>query len=229
MNIQFIQKLTLLDYPGYVACTVFLHGCNLRCPFCHNAGLVTRAPEGRIEESELYAFLESRKGLIDGVCISGGEPLISDDVFNILYKVKSLGYKVKIDTNGFFPARLRRAIDEGLCDYVAMDLKNSAEKYPETCGIQNLDISPVLESISILKEGKVDYEFRTTVSLPYHTPQDLVEASKLIAGAKKYFLQSFKDSGDIIKNGCKAMCEADLRAAADAISAYVPSVKLRGM
>ncbi len=229
MNIQYIQKLTLLDYPGKVACTVFLHGCNLRCPFCHNAGLVVRTPEESVSLDELYSFLKKRQGILEGVAITGGEPLLDDGIFDLLRGIKALGYPVKLDTNGFYPKRLKLVIDEGLCDYVAMDIKNSPERYAETCGLKRVDMDAVRESIAILEGSSVDHEFRTTVVSGLHNEESLLGAAALIKGAKRYYLQCFKDSGDTIKKGCCAYDENTLKALCEAVCAVIPSAELRGM
>ncbi len=229
MNIQFIQKLTLLDYPGKVACTVFLHGCNLRCPFCHNAGLVTRPPEPSVSLETLVAFLKKREGILDGVAITGGEPLLDDSVYELLRAVKKLGYPIKLDTNGFFPDRLRYVINEGLCDYVAMDIKNSEERYAETSGLKHVDMDAVKRSIAILAEGKVDYEFRTTVVKDFHTKESLLGAASLIPKNARYYMQAYKDSGDTIGAPCAEYSQNELKALCQAVSEVVPLVEIRGI
>ncbi|MCQ2441218.1 MAG: anaerobic ribonucleoside-triphosphate reductase activating protein [Clostridia bacterium] len=199
MNIQGFQKMTLLDYPQRVACTVFTGGCNFRCPFCHNASLVTDINlKSAFSEDEILDFLKKRQGVLDGVCITGGEPLLQPDIKQFIIKIKSLGYKVKLDTNGSFPEKLKELIDEKLIDYVAMDIKNAKEKYPITAGITK-DIMPSIEkSVKILLENRVEYEFRTTVTAQHHTVEDIENIAKWINGAKKYFLQGFVDSGEIL-------------------------------
>ncbi len=199
MKISGLQKLSLLDYPEKIAATVFTGGCNLRCPFCHNAGLVSRVSEAQdIPLDDFFAFLESRRGKLDGVCITGGEPLLQNDLDGFIRRIRSLGFLVKLDTNGCYPEKLRALIDEGLLDYVAMDIKNAPSKYAQTVGIDNFDISAVLDSISLLKEGRVAYEFRTTLVKGLHNMEDMAELSKLLAGSEKYFLQNFIDSGDLV-------------------------------
>ena len=163
MDIQGLQKMTLLDYPGRVACTVFLGGCDLRCPFCHNGGLVLGPMPAELDSEELLAFLRKRRGLLDGVCVTGGEPLLRPDLPELLSQIKELGYPVKLDTNGGRPAQLRALAEAGLVDYVAMDVKNSPGRYGETAGVPGLDLAPFRESVSFLLQGTVDYEFRTTV------------------------------------------------------------------
>lgn len=230
MVISGLQKLTLLDFPGRTACTVFSGGCNLRCPFCHNAALVlepeTVAP---IPESELFALLDKRKGVLDGVCITGGEPLLHDDIGELLKKIKQRGYLVKLDTNGFYPDRLRRLVDEGLVDYVAMDVKSSHGGYARAVGVPNPDMARVAESIELLLSDKVDHEFRTTVVKGIHTKDDIVGAAKMIKGAKRYFLQKFVDSGNLISGGFEAYSNEEMRQLLALAAPYVQSAGLRGV
>ncbi|MBO7422908.1 MAG: anaerobic ribonucleoside-triphosphate reductase activating protein, partial [Oscillospiraceae bacterium] len=231
MFISGLQKLTLLDYPGRVACTVFTGGCNFRCPFCHNAPLVL--PERLAQdtdEEQVLAFLKRRTGILDGVAITGGEPLIYKEIPAFLEKVKTLGFSIKLDTNGSFPEMLERIVRAGLVDRVAMDIKNCPEKYAETIGLKDFDIAPVERSRSFLMECGIDYEFRTTVVKGIHTEESLLEAAEWIAGAKEYYLQQFKDSGDVIAiDGLSAFDEKEMHALADAVARFVPSVKVRGV
>lgn len=202
MLIYGLQKLSLLDYPGKLAATVFTGGCNLRCPFCHNASLVTRFAEyERISEDELLAFLEKRKGLLDGVCITGGEPLLQEDLADFIIKIRAMGFLVKLDTNGSFPEKLAHLLDRSLVDYVAMDIKNSFYKYPLTVGIPDFDPKPVFKSAELLMNGNVPYEFRTTLVRAFHAPEDIEAIGKTVKGAKNYFLQNFEDSGDLVGFG----------------------------
>ena len=199
MTIHGFQNMTLLDYPGRVACTLFTAACNFRCPFCHNAGLVTSiSPAERIDEEEIFAYLKKRQGILDGVCITGGEPTLQRDLPDFIRRIRALGYSVKLDTNGSAPDLLAALIDEGLVDYVAMDVKNTPEKYAMTVGLADFDLSFVQKSIDLLLEGRVDFEFRTTVVAEYHTPEDVAAIARWIAPAKKYFLQPFVDSGNLI-------------------------------
>ena len=226
-----LQKLTLLDYPGRVACTVFTAGCNFRCPFCHNAPLVL--PElvsEDIPEEEVLSFLKKRIGILDGVAVTGGEPLLYKNIDGFLAKVHALGYKIKLDTNGSFPEHLMSIVRDGLADRIAMDIKNSPEKYGETVGIPGLDLSGVERSKNFLLEGHIDYEFRTTVVKGLHTAESLTEAARWIAGAKEYYLQQFKDSGNVIDiAGLSAFDEKEMHELADQVSVYVPSVQVRGV
>lgn len=231
MLISGLQKLTLLDYPGAVACTVFTGGCDFRCPFCHNAPLVL--PDRLAEdtsEREVLDFLKKRQGILEGVAITGGEPLLHDDIDGFLEKIKNLGYKIKLDTNGSFPARLKRIVNAGLADRVAMDVKNSPEEYARTVGVPGLDLSPVAESRDFLMESGVDYEFRTTVVKGLHTRESLLGAAKWIAGAREYYLQQFKDSGDVIAiEGLGPYNEKEMRELCEAVKEYVPAARVRGI
>lgn len=202
MVIQGLQKLTLLDYPGQVACTVFTAGCNFRCPFCHNASLVIDTYHNEnIPEGEIFAFLKKRQGILDGVCVSGGEPLIQHGIIKFLERIKELGYAVKLDTNGSFPDKLERAVEEGLVDYVAMDIKNSRENYGRTVGIVDYDIQNIQKSVNFLLSDRVPYEFRTTVVREFHQRSDFEAIAEWIRGAQRYYLQQFVDSGNLIRGG----------------------------
>lgn len=224
-----LQKLTLLDFPGHTACTVFTHGCNLRCPFCHNAALVVETPQDTITEEDFFAFLRKRQGVLDGVAVTGGEPLLQHDVADFLSRIRSLGYAVKLDTNGFFPDKLKALCAEGLVDYVAVDLKNCLTKYGVTVGKNDLDLSPLLETVDFLLRGTVEYEFRTTVVDELHTPDDIASIGKLIAGAPRWFLQQFTDSGGLIASGMHPKSKEELRVCLKKAQEYVPSAALRGI
>lgn len=230
MILHGFQKMTLLDFPGKVACTVFTGGCNFRCPFCHNALLVTELGQSeRYSEEEILDFLQKRKGLLDGVAITGGEPLISDDILFFAEKVKKIGFAVKLDTNGSFPERLKRAVSECLVDYVAMDIKNSKEHYAETAGLSFFEMAPIEESVDFLLQGNVDYEFRTTVVNGFHTVESIKNAAQWIKGAKRYYLQSFIDSGMLIKEGITGVPKEEMLLMKNAASEFVSSVELRGI
>ena len=230
MRIQGLQKLTLLDYPEHTACTVFTAGCNFRCPFCHNASLVVDIPkEAEISEEEFFAFLQKRKGILDGVCISGGEPLLQPDIEQFIRKIKDMGFAVKLDTNGSFSDKLIHLIEQGLVDYVAMDIKNSPETYSFTAGTESLDIVSVQKSVSYLKEGHVPYEFRTTVVKHYHSNESFEEIGKWLVGTEKYFLQNFVDSGDLIGKNTKGCSAEEMTEFLATVQKYIPSAKLRGM
>lgn len=189
-----LQKLTLIDFPGRLAATVFLTGCNFRCPFCYSSELVLPEKikkQPKISEKELFKFLKERKGLIDAVVLCGGEPLTSKGLVPLIKKIKKMGFLVKLDTNGSDPALLKKLIDEKLVDYVAMDIKGPKERYSEFAGVK-VNIKKIQESIDILKEGKVDCEFRSTIVPTLHKKEDVIEMAKWIRGAKKYYLQNFR-------------------------------------
>lgn len=226
-----LQKLTLLDFPGRVACTLFTEGCNFRCPFCHNASLVTHT-QNNIEYSTEYLldFLRSRQGMLDGVCISGGEPTLMPGLEDFVRAVKSLGFAVKLDTNGSRPQILKRLVSEGLIDYVAMDIKNSREKYPLTCGLDDeYDLSAIEESVSFLMSGAVDFEFRTTLVDPLHDGDDIRLIGEWLCGEEKFFLQKFIDSGDLIGRGLSAFSDDTMREFFSILVKLVPNAQLRGM
>ena len=226
-----LQKLTLLDYPGRMACTVFTGGCNFRCPFCHNAPLVL--PERLahdITETEVLEFLKKRRGIPEGVAVTGGEPLMHREIDSFLEKVKNLGFLVKLDTNGSFPEHLESIVHSGLADRVAMDIKNSPEQYASTTGVPGIDISKIEKSKDFLLSGSVDYEFRTTVVKGLHTAQSLKNAALWIKGAKEYYLQQYKDSRDVINTeGLSAFSEEEMHAMAEAVADIIPAVAVRGI
>ena len=231
MLISGLQKLTLLDYPGKVACTVFTGGCNFRCPFCHNSTLVL---PGQIahdsSEEAVLNFLRKRVGVLDGVAVTGGEPLLHADIGDFLKEVKALGFLVKLDTNGSFPDRLISLVEAGLVDRVAMDIKNAPALYAKTAGLEHFDLAGVERSKDFLLEGRVDYEFRTTVVKGLHTRESLTEAAHWIEGAKEYYLQQYKDSGAILDSTGLSGFDADeMHALADAVRPIVPTVQVRGV
>lgn len=230
MNIQGFQKLTLLDFPGKMACTVFTAGCNLRCPFCHNSRLVID-PEKTSEYSvdEILAYLKKRQGILDGVAITGGEPLLQPDIDEFIKKVRELGFAVKLDTNGTFPDRLKALVEQGLLDYVAMDVKNSPSGYSETVGIGGYDISKIKESIGFLLENKVDYEFRTTVVREFHSVFEIDGIGKMIKGAKRHYLQAFVDSGELIGFDLSAVPKEEMLEMQKIMLKYVDFCEIRGV
>ena len=229
MEIHGIQKLTLLDYPGHTACTVFTGHCNFRCPFCHNASLVLR-PDSQptVEPEELFALLRKRRGLLDGVCITGGEPTLQKDLAQLCESIKSLGFLVKLDTNGSNPALLASLLERGLVDYVAMDIKSSREHYDRLCGIIHYDTARVEESAELLIHGKVSYEFRTTLIRELHERSDMEAIGQWLKGAKAYFLQGFRDSGDLIGSGFSALDNEEMETYANILRLYIENTHVRG-
>lgn len=227
MKLGGLMKNTLLDFPGKVACTVFTCGCNLRCPFCHNSSLVLGKCEPFPEEA-FFSFLKKRQGLLDGVAISGGEPLLNNDIFEFISKIKQLGFAVKLDTNGTFPKKLKKIIDEETVDYIAVDIKNSPLKYRSASGGDCLE--QVKQSIDILRSGNVPYEFRTTAVSELHTADDFREIGKLIEGAEKYYIQSYVSSDDILDSskGFTSPSDQAINEYLNAILPYVPNAELRG-
>ena len=229
MIIKGLQKLTLLDFPGVMAATVFFGGCNFRCPFCHNASLVIgeRMDDYSISEEELFSFLEKRRGMLGGVCISGGEPTLVPQLEEFIRKIKAMGYKVKLDTNGYRPEVLKSLVDNGLLDYVAMDIKNSREKYSLTAGV-DIDTKKIEKSAEILMNGKVPFEFRTTVVKELHNEADMANIGKWLSGEEKFFLQGFIDSGDLISEGLNGFNKNDLNNLLNVLKVYIPNAQIRG-
>ena len=227
-----MQKLSLLDYPGVVACTLFTLGCNFRCPWCHNAGLVLpeQFPEGTLDGSEVLSFLKKRQGVLDGVAITGGEPLMHEELADFLPEIKALGYRVKLDTNGSFPERLVKLVESGLVDRVAMDVKNGPSRYGETVGLKGPVPAAVERTKEYLLSGAVDYEFRTTVVRGFHTEESLLEAADWIRGAKVWYLQQFQDSGALINGeGLSAFSNEEMQHLLTILQKKLPAVKLRGI
>ena len=229
MLIKGLQKLTLLDFPDKMACTLFTFGCNFRCPFCHNASLVLadRAGDDVMPEEEFFTFLSRRRGMLEGVCITGGEPTLQPDLADFIARIKDMGYAVKLDTNGYRPEVLRRLVEANLLDYVAMDIKNSLPRYGETVGITRFDTTPVEASMDYLMEGRVPFEFRTTLVRGLHTVEDVRTMGRRLAGPEAFFLQTFKDSGDLIAGG-EAFTPAETRDMLAALLENVPNAQIRG-
>ena len=228
MNIHGLQKLTLLDYPGHTACTVFLAGCILRCPFCHNADLLDMNAEPVMDDAELLAFLRKRQGLLDGVAVTGGEPLLREESLELLRRIRELGFPVKLDTNGTHPDRLRRAAEEGLIQYCAMDLKNSPERYARTIGLKQFDLGPVRESAAFLMKGTMEYEFRTTVVREFHDDSSFRAMGEWIHGADRYFLQPFVDRDTVPTRGLSAPDGEQLKAWLEIMRPHVREAAIRG-
>ena len=229
MDIQGLQKMTLLDWPGKVACTVFLGGCDFRCPFCHNAELLEGDLPAALTQGELLDFLRRRRGLLDGVCVTGGEPLLRADLAGLLEEVKALGYPVKVDTNGSHPARMVELWERGLVDYVAMDVKNSPDRYPETAGVPGLDLGPIRESIAWQLEGHLGYELRTTAVRQFHDGDSFRAIGGWIRGAARYYIQNFTDRDTVAFAGLSGFDKEELGGFAELVAPYVEHVELRGV
>ena len=226
MKIAGLQKTTLLDFPGKVACTVFLAGCNFRCPFCQN-GEILDGSRSDIGEEELFSFLDKRKNLLDGVCVTGGEPLVQADTEVLLEKIKERGYAVKLDTNGSFPDRLAKLCERGLIDFVAMDIKTCPARYAAVAGVKT-DTEKIRESAAFLMGGKTDYEFRTTVVKELHRPEDFIRIGQWLKGAKRYFLQNFKDSEFVLRKGLSPCSDAEMQSFKRLLLPYIPNTLIRG-
>ncbi len=229
MKLHGIQKMTLLDFPGVVSCTIFLGGCDFRCPFCHNFELIDGTAQPVMDDSELIEFLKRRKALLDGVAITGGEPLLHNDLPELIRKIRAVGYKVKLDTNGYHPELLKKILDEGIVDYVAMDIKNCEEKYALTCGLEEMDLGKIKTSMSLLMNGNTDYEFRTTVINEFHEAADFEKIGEMIKGAKRYFLQRFTDRDSVPYGNLTAPSFDDMKNYAEIARKYVKNTELRGV
>ena len=231
MLLKGLQKLTLLDFPGKIACTVFSGGCNFVCPFCHNASLVIgeRVRESAtLPEEEFLAFLKKRQGILEGVCVSGGEPTLSPDLISFLNNIKELGFLVKLDTNGYRPDVLRAVVERGLADYVAMDIKSSKAGYARAVGLSDFDISKIEESTDFLMQKKVPFEFRTTLVRQLHTERDIYSIGTWLEGNEKYFLQTFIDSGDLISSQLGGYDKNETEYLLNMLKPTVPHAQIRG-
>ena len=228
MNVQGYQKLTLLDYPGRTACTVFTGGCNLRCPFCHNAGLVRTPLAEPNRTDEVLGYLQKRRGILDGVCVTGGEPLLQPDLVGFLQAVKEMGYAVKLDTNGMLPGRLSEVLATKLVDYVAMDIKSSPDGYPAATGT-DADVSAVTDSLSILRASGIPFELRTTAVRGIHTEADFDAIGRWIGDVPAYFIQRFVDSGQLLGSGFDAFTPEEMERLLATVRVHVPSAQLRGV
>ncbi|MCI7334016.1 MAG: anaerobic ribonucleoside-triphosphate reductase activating protein [Oscillospiraceae bacterium] len=230
MNISGIQKLTLLDFPGKLACTVFTSGCNFRCPFCHNASLVLPGMSDHIDEQEVFSFLKKREGILEGVCITGGEPCLQPDLETFIRKVRDIGFAVKLDTNGSFPEKLSSLLEKGLLDYVAMDIKTSKERYPEVCGVQNERLfENVQKSVEILKSSSVPHEFRTTTARELQTKEDFEKIGRWLSGEKRYFIQQYEASGELVGDEMTPYEKEELTEFAKVMKNFVENVEIRGI
>ena len=230
MNICGYQKTTLLDYPGHVAATIFTGGCNFRCPFCHNSDLVVYSTMSPcISQEEIFSFLKKRKNVLSGICITGGEPTLQTNLSEFIKKVRSLGYKIKLDTNGYRPDVISSLLEDNLLDYIAMDIKAGLSNYAKVSGIPNLDTSKIKESISIIENSGIDYEFRTTVVKELHNRQDFLEISEMLSSSSSYFIQSFKDSGNILTPGLSSCDTETLNQYLAIVKNKLPFSSLRGI
>lgn len=230
MHINGFIKTTLLDYPKHLAATIFLGNCNYRCPFCHNSSLVLdNTPRPVIPTREVLDTLKKRQGILEGVCITGGEPTLSADLPELIRTIKDLNLKVKLDTNGSNPAMLHKLLEEDLLDYIAMDIKNCREKYATTIGVKNFNIEPLEESISYIQESGIDYEFRTTIVKELHTCEDMKAIGSWLHGSTNYYLQSYKDSGDILTPGLHPHNKDTLHTFQSIVQPYFKMVAIRGI
>ena len=229
MVIHGLQKMTLLDFPGKVACTIFLGWCDFRCPFCHNWELIDGSAPAELDDEKLLDFLKKRQGLLEGVAITGGEPMLNKDLPELMRKIRELGYPVKVDTNGNHPEMLRRVIDEKLVDYIAMDVKNSRERYAQTIGLEEFDTSNVEKSIGIIMGSGIEYEFRTTVVEQLHDNDSFNGIGTLIEGAERYFLQKFTDRDTVPFEGLSAPSDDKMREYLETVRPFVKEVQLRGV
>lgn len=230
MKICGFQKLTLLDYPGKTAATIFCGGCNFRCPFCHNGDLVLNSDTmEELSKEEIISFLSKRKGLLDGVCITGGEPLIWQDIRDFIKEIKELGFLIKLDTNGYYPDRLKSVSQSGNIDYIAMDIKNSPHRYSLTSGLENFDIKRIEESVEFIKNSGIDHEFRTTVVKGFHTENEMEEIGKWLLGEKRYFIQPYKESEKVIDKSLSGFDPSELEKLLEAVKKYIPTAELRGV
>ena len=229
MKICGLQKTTLLDYPGHVAATVFTGGCNFRCPFCHNSDLLGNDAEEAFSEEYVLNFLKKRRGILEGVAITGGEPTLQPDLRDFILRVRELGYKIKLDTNGTRPDVLRDLCDSGLIDYVAMDIKTCKERYSDVAGIPSLHMEGILESVEYLKNGKIPFEFRTTVVKELHSAEDFERIGQWISGCPHYYLQNFVDSDNVLVAGFSAYSKEELLDFIEILKPYIPNAELRGV
>lgn len=230
MEIHGFNKTTLLDYPGHLAATIFTGGCNFRCPFCHNGALVLNPKEQPlISEEEILRVLEKRKHILEGVCITGGEPTLQSDLIPFIEKIKALGIKVKLDTNGSRPEVLRACIEKKLLDYVAMDIKNTPENYSLSTGLLKPEIEKIKDSAALLMKETIDYEFRTTIVKEHHSAKDMEELGQWLTGAKRYFLQSYRDAEGVIEIGLHAHESEVLEEFQNILKKYIAQVEVRGI
>lgn len=231
MNIYGMQKTTLLDYPGHLAATLFTGGCNMRCPFCHNKDLIPMEPpsDERLSLETLFSFLKRRQGVLEGVCITGGEPTLQPDLIPFIQRIKELDYKVKLDTNGMRPDIIKTLVENQWIDYIAVDIKSSKQKYEIAAGVDGLPINRIEETVDYLMKGDFPYEFRTTVVKQLHSPQDIKAIARWLAGCTRYFLQAFKDSENVLMPGLSSYSKEEMEELLKIAKVYIPSASLRGI
>ncbi len=230
MKIYGLNKTTLLDYPGKVAAVIFLGGCNFRCPFCQNSTLVLNpSAQPEIPVKEVLSFLKKRQGILDGVCVTGGEPTLSPDLPELLQEIRALGYSIKLDTNGTHPALLKALAEQDLIQMVAVDIKACPDNYPALCGLVHPEINAVKETVNFLKNGALDYEFRTTVVRELHSEKDFIEIGQWLAGAKAYYLQAYRDSEEVLQPGFSSYTRKELEHFREILKRTIPLVELRGI
>lgn len=223
------QKTTLLDYPGHVAATIFLPGCNYRCPFCHNSSLIQESSNHSISLEEILTFLKKRQRILEGVCITGGEPTLQKELPEFLTTIKHLGYQIKLDTNGSNPSMIKHLLKNNLVDYIAMDIKNSKANYATTIGIPNYDLTPIEETITLLKTSTIPYEFRTTLVKEYHTPEDIKSLATWLSATPNYYLQNFKLSDTVPNQTLHSIPQETLSTYLTIIRNKIPNAQLRGI
>lgn len=230
MQIHGLNKTTLLDYPQHVAATLFTGGCNFRCPFCHNGSLVVDPDsQPQIPEEEIFSFLQKRKGILTGICITGGEPTLQPDLEDFIRRIRSLGYLIKLDTNGYRPDVLSQLLKEKLLDYVAMDIKSSPEHYARTAGLKQLDLSLIEQSAALVRNAGIAYEFRTTVVRELHSLADFIQIGQWLAGSSAYYLQSYTETGQVLQPGFHPCTKKELLAFLQALKPFIPNTTLRGV
>lgn len=230
MKIYGLNKTTLLDYPGKVAATIFLGGCNFRCPFCQNSSLVLNpSAQPEIPVKEVLSFLKKRKGILDGVCITGGEPTLSPDLPELLQEIRTLGYPIKLDTNGTHPALLKTLTEQNLIQMTAVDIKACPDNYPALCGLVHPELDAVKETVEFLKNGTLDYEFRTTVIRELHSEKDFIEIGQWLTGAKAYYLQAYRDSEEVLQPGFSSYTRKELEHFREILKRTIPLVEFRGI
>lgn len=230
MRINGLNKTTLLDYPEHLAATIFTGGCNFCCPFCHNAGLVLDTKkQPMIPEEEVLSFLQKRKGILAGVCITGGEPTLQADLKGFIRKVKEMGYLVKLDTNGYRPDVLEDLLEEGLLDYVAMDIKASVERYPVLTGVKEIDTSVICKSVVLLQYSGISYEFRTTVVKELHSKEDFIRIANWLSGSPLLYLQAYRENENVIQSGYSACTREEMEEYAQILRKTISKVEIRGM